>query len=472
MGTACTVSVTARDADRLRARQALVAASAEVEACERALSRFDPASDLSRLNAASGEWVEIDRRLERALRAALRLRDGDRRQVRPDDPARPRRRRLRPQLRAARRASRPHRRRLAGRRRDRAQPPAAPGSSAAPPSTSAASARASRPRCALAAMRAAWPAMPGAIVDLGGDIAAWGSPPDRGPWRIAIADPRSDGATLGVLRLEQGGVATSGRNARRFGPSGSLHHLIDPGTGAPASRGPLAVTVVAPDPAEAEGHATALGISSLAEADEPPRRAPRARRAVRRRHRRDALARSAPARAAHPDLRSGAMNAFLAQAPVAWYVARAAGLVAFGLLTLSVWLGLGMSTRLLGPKRQKSLFGWHQTLAWTGLSMLALHAGALLFDPTLHFGLASVLAPFASAVAPGRSRSRRRRRLAHARARAVVPDAEANRPARLAQAALRELRRLRPRTRARAHRRHRPQRHRRPPARQRSRQDP
>jgi methionine sulfoxide reductase heme-binding subunit len=94
------------------------------------------------------------------------------------------------------------------------------------------------------------------------------------------------------------------------------------------------------------------------------------------------------------------MNAFLAQAPVAWYVARAAGLVAFGALTLSVWLGLAMSTRLLGPKRHKSLFGWHQALAWTGLSMLALHAGALLFDPTLHFGLASVLAPFASAWRP------------------------------------------------------------------------
>ena len=81
-------------------------------------------------------------------------------------------------------------------------------------------------------------------------------------------------------------------------------------------------------------------------------------------------------------------------------MARAAGLVAFGALTLSVWLGLGMSTRLLGPKRHKSLFGWHQTLAWTGLSMLALHAGALLFDPTLHFGLTSVLAPFASAWRP------------------------------------------------------------------------
>jgi methionine sulfoxide reductase heme-binding subunit len=94
------------------------------------------------------------------------------------------------------------------------------------------------------------------------------------------------------------------------------------------------------------------------------------------------------------------VNAFLAHAPVAWYVARAAGLVAFGMLTLSVWLGLGMSTKLLGSKRQKLLFGWHQTIAWTGLTMLGLHAGALLFDPTLHFGLPSVLVPFASAWRP------------------------------------------------------------------------
>jgi hypothetical protein len=82
--------------------------------------------------------------------------------------------------------------------------------------------------------------------------------------------------------------------------------------------------------------------------------------------------------------------------PIAWYVARAAGLVAFGLLTLSVWLGLAMSTRLLGPKRQKALLGLHRTLAWTGLSMIALHAGALLLDPVMHFGLASILLPFAA----------------------------------------------------------------------------
>lgn len=80
--------------------------------------------------------------------------------------------------------------------------------------------------------------------------------------------------------------------------------------------------------------------------------------------------------------------------PIAWFVARAAGLTAFGLLTLSVWLGLAMSTRLLGPKRQKSLLGLHRSLAWTGLAMIGLHAGALLFDPTLHFGLLAVFVPF------------------------------------------------------------------------------
>jgi methionine sulfoxide reductase heme-binding subunit len=87
--------------------------------------------------------------------------------------------------------------------------------------------------------------------------------------------------------------------------------------------------------------------------------------------------------------------------PIAWLVARAAGLVAFGLLTLSVWLGLAMSTRLLGPKRQKSLLGLHRTLVWTGLSMLGLHIGAVLLDPVLHFGPAAALVPFAAPWKPG-----------------------------------------------------------------------
>ena len=82
--------------------------------------------------------------------------------------------------------------------------------------------------------------------------------------------------------------------------------------------------------------------------------------------------------------------------PIAWLVARAAGLAAFGTLTLSTWLGLSMSTRLLGSKFQGRLLGWHRTLAWTGLSMVGLHVGALLADPMMHFGPAAVLVPFAA----------------------------------------------------------------------------
>lgn len=91
----------------------------------------------------------------------------------------------------------------------------------------------------------------------------------------------------------------------------------------------------------------------------------------------------------------------VAAVPVAWLVARAAGLAAFGFLTLSMWLGLGMSTRLLGPKRQKTLLAWHRTIVWTGLSLVGLHVTALLFDPTIHFGPASVLVPFAAPWHPG-----------------------------------------------------------------------
>jgi methionine sulfoxide reductase heme-binding subunit len=88
--------------------------------------------------------------------------------------------------------------------------------------------------------------------------------------------------------------------------------------------------------------------------------------------------------------------------PIAWLVVRAAGLVAFGLLTLSVWLGLAMSTKLLPPRWSKQLLGLHRTLAWTGLSFIALHVVALLFDPMVNAALVARLAvPLAAGVLAG-----------------------------------------------------------------------
>ena len=115
-------------------------------------------------------------------------------------------------------------------------------------------------------MHEAWPIMPGALVDLGGDLAVRGERRTTG--RGGSASPTRAGrrGRVGILVVDAGGVATSGRDHRRFGPGKPLHHLIDPATGAPAEPGPLTVTVVASDAAEAEAHSTALAITSASDA--------------------------------------------------------------------------------------------------------------------------------------------------------------------------------------------------------------
>jgi sulfoxide reductase heme-binding subunit YedZ len=85
-----------------------------------------------------------------------------------------------------------------------------------------------------------------------------------------------------------------------------------------------------------------------------------------------------------------------AAVPVAWLVARAAGLVALALLTVSVTLGLALSTKLLGGRRGKLVLGWHQTIMWTAVAMLGLHGGALAIDPVMRFGFVGVLVPGAA----------------------------------------------------------------------------
>jgi len=90
-----------------------------------------------------------------------------------------------------------------------------------------------------------------ALVDIGGDIAT--SEPRREPWPIAIEDPREADAPLDVVLVRSGGVATSGRNVRRWRRAGvEQHHLIDPRTGAPARTDVFTVTVLAARALDAE----------------------------------------------------------------------------------------------------------------------------------------------------------------------------------------------------------------------------
>jgi thiamine biosynthesis lipoprotein len=266
MGTSCELAVAARPEDEPEAQRALAAGLVEVETCERVLTRFKPTSDLSRLNGALGEWVEVDPRLVAALRAAI---DARRATGGLFDPTI-----LQPLVAAgydrtfAELTNRPAWAADGWERgaaiwvdeddcRARLEPGSAVDLGGIGKGFSAAR--------ALEAMQLAWPRMTGGFADLGGDLAFSGSPLDGDAWRVAIADPRTPGATLATLQLNDGGVATSGRDRRRFGPGQSLHHLIDPETGTPAERGPLAVTVVARDPSEAEALGTAFAISELAD---------------------------------------------------------------------------------------------------------------------------------------------------------------------------------------------------------------
>jgi len=99
----------------------------------------------------------------------------------------------------------------------------------------------------------------GGLVEVGGDLAVFGTAPDGRAWEIAVRDPRSE-AVWGTLRLRAGAVCTSGDYARYVEIEGRRHsHIVDPRSGQPADRA-ASVTVVAPDATTADAWATALAV--------------------------------------------------------------------------------------------------------------------------------------------------------------------------------------------------------------------
>lgn len=98
----------------------------------------------------------------------------------------------------------------------------------------------------------------GALVSLGGDIAAAGTPPADAGWPIAIENPTDLATHVVELAFGGGGVATSSTLSRRW-MQGEIerHHLIDPTTRAMARTDLIAVTIFAPAGWLAEAHATA-----------------------------------------------------------------------------------------------------------------------------------------------------------------------------------------------------------------------
>lgn len=248
-------------------------AAARVEARLRGmhatLTRFDPASELSRLNARAGAEVGVSGELLAALAAALAAAEHSGGLVDPvvldaleaagyaesRDGAEPAP--LRKALAAAppRRPARPHPAaawraiRIDGRRGTVRLPAGARvdlGGSAKGHAADVA-----------AALLAGEPAF---AVDVGGDIRLGGTA--RLPRVVHVEHPLRDPEPACSFSLVEGAVATSGLRTRIWRTDGGFaHHLIDPAAGTPAWTGVVQATALAPTALEAEALAKAALLS-------------------------------------------------------------------------------------------------------------------------------------------------------------------------------------------------------------------
>ncbi len=104
----------------------------------------------------------------------------------------------------------------------------------------------------------------GALVAIGGDIATSGAAPVGG-WAVHVTDDhRSDHRAPGqTVTIQSGGLATSSTAVRRWRHRGrTMHHIIDPTTGAPAQSTWRTVSVAAASCADANIATTAALIRS------------------------------------------------------------------------------------------------------------------------------------------------------------------------------------------------------------------
>ena len=95
-----------------------------------------------------------------------------------------------------------------------------------------------------------------ALVNAGGDIAISGPQTDGEAWLIGVENPLEPGENIAMVEMRKGGIATSGKDYRRWMKDGQLkHHLIDPLTGMPAISDVFSATIIAPNVMLAESAA-------------------------------------------------------------------------------------------------------------------------------------------------------------------------------------------------------------------------
>ena len=86
-----------------------------------------------------------------------------------------------------------------------------------------------------------------------------GAPPDEEGWRVAIQHPTSADTHVDVVSLRDQALSVSAGHGKSFTREGRTYgHVIDPRTGEPVADGPLLAAVIGPSATVADAFSTAL----------------------------------------------------------------------------------------------------------------------------------------------------------------------------------------------------------------------
>ena len=107
-----------------------------------------------------------------------------------------------------------------------------------------------------------------AYSNLGGNVVTLGARPDGTAWQIGIQHPRQERALIGAVSVVNQTVVTSGDYQRAFTDSQGKrhHHILDPKSGYPARSGLISVSIVADRSSVADPLSTIVFVAGLEKA--------------------------------------------------------------------------------------------------------------------------------------------------------------------------------------------------------------
>ncbi len=98
-----------------------------------------------------------------------------------------------------------------------------------------------------------------AIVSLGGNVQALGTKTNGDEWKVAVQNPFDENNYIGIIKISDKAVITSGNYQRYFVSEGkTYHHIIDTSTGYPVENGLVSVSIISKNGTWADGLSTGI----------------------------------------------------------------------------------------------------------------------------------------------------------------------------------------------------------------------